>query len=77
MTPAEFEAVLRNLLDQQRELLTGERAALEAAHRRTEDVLRAELDRERAARLQAEAQLRELTEAAVQPKARRAWWNRS
>jgi hypothetical protein len=78
MTPAEFEQVLRSLLDQQRELISSERAALEAAHRRAADLLQAELERERAARLQAEARLRELTEAQAQAdQVRHRWWKRA
>lgn len=71
MTPSEFQQALDAVLNQQRELVSSERAALEAVHRRAEDFLRAELDRERAARLQAEERLRELTEAQA-----RRWWHR-
>ena len=82
MTVQQFREALADALAQQKELISSERAALEVAHARTEQVLRAELERERAERMTAQAQAAELRQELDQlrgrteaPKPR--WWQRS
>jgi excisionase family DNA binding protein len=65
MSAAEFVTMLEAFADRQKELISSERVALEVAHARLEAMLREELDRERAARLQAEDELRALRAQAV------------
>lgn len=75
------QSILDRERDQHRELITAERAALDAAQARVEQLLRAELDRERAERMTAQAQAADLRRELDQLQARTAptlrWWQRS